>query len=352
MNLAWDQAAPGITAAFRTMMSNPYARGQQQQVDAETAIAKALWQIEANKANADAARARANQDNEQTAILQRRPAIVDELAAIQANMGVPQFQEARSRRNQGLPAQVFDNGQQTMIDPKADTNIGRALLQNLPLLGVETWNPQQIAQASGEYADQNRVTDMISGQLDPAAVQAAQFAAKGSPRYGVQGNTVIDQLIGVQGPTKVGEAEISRDRAAAGASAAQAARTQAAAGGADKFVIKETENADGTRSFYRIPVKGNEGPIDTGGAQPPAKRDPNDVQGNAEYKAAYPYGAGANDPTQVEFLAMRKAGLDPGVEFKAILEEANNALKGGASLEAVRARLKQYGINPARIKAK
>lgn len=349
MQFAWDQAAPGITAAFQQLMANPYGQGQKAQVDAETALARAMWGIEQNKAGIEAAQARAAKDNADTAVVTGRPALVDELALLAARQrgftgGQDSFNEGRARMKQGLPARVYDSGEQSMIDPKAETEITRALVEHLPLLGVENWNPQQIAQARGEYGEQNRLADVQSGAVPVEQYQAEQFARKGQPRYGVQGNEMIDQLgaIPFQGQTALGKSMIRENDA-------QGARASAAAGGADKFKLEAMDDGNGGTVLVRVPIKGPEGVVPLpDGVKPRPKRDP-EVQGNAEYKAAYPYGATSSDPSQPEFLAMKKAGKDPVVEFPKIMADARKALKAGKDPAAVRARLQQYGINPARL---
>lgn len=335
MQVAWDQAAPGITEAFRTMLANPYAQGQRAQIDAETAIAKALWGIEQDKAQIAAARARAAEDQAKTAILTGRPALVNERMALQAGRTPQQITQFRDSFNAGSPGAPYAQGAQTAIS--------RALIENLPLLGAETWNPDQIAKATGEYADINRAADALGNPAAIANLQQLEFARKGNPRYGVQGNTVVDQLLGVGDPTAVGRSMINENTQQAAAAATRAA-------GADKFTIKEGEDDQGNPTFVRIPMQGPAGVVDTG-AKPRPRRDPAELQGNAEYKAAYPFGATANDPSQAEFLAMKKAGKDPVVEFTKILQDARRAIKAGKDPAAVRQRLQQFGINPARLDA-
>jgi hypothetical protein len=330
-------------------ISNPYGQGQRAQLDAETAVAKALWGIEQDKAQIGHHNAQAAKIGTEDAILRARPDIVAELALLEAQNngftgGMDALNEARGRMKQGLPAVVFDNGQQTAIDPQAQTAVSRALIGQLPNLGVEHWNPENMADARAKNGAQFRLEDVQGGRVPLDQYQAEQFAKGGHARYGVQGNTVVDQLRGVQGPTAVGQSMIGENNAQAGAANARAQ-------GADKFQLIPMPDADGNMTLQRVPVKGDAGTVPLPeGVRPAPKRDPNDLQNNAEYRAAYPMGAGPNDPSQQEWVGMRKAGYDPAVDFKRLVKEANDAIKKGAAADAVRDRLKSFGINPNRIK--
>jgi hypothetical protein len=303
MQFAWDQAAPGVTAAFRTMLSNPYQQGAQGQVQAESALAKVLWGIEQDKAQTAAAQALAARTGAEADILARRPDLLSQMGANETGMSVPSFNEAVQRRQSGLPAVVFDSGAQTMIDPKADTKIAQALTQLLPLAGVKDWNPDQIAKARGEYKGQSRVDDMIQGTLDPARVQAAQFAEKGSPRHGVQGDMVVDQLKGVLMPTPIGESRITENKA-------QAASADARSKGADKFQLIPMPDAQGNMTLQRVPVQGEAGPVPLpAGVAPAPRRDAASQDTRGDHARDWPDQYAQNMPSVEEYRQIRAAGM-------------------------------------------
>lgn len=302
MRFSWDDAAPGLANAFRTLGGGGYARGQDHQLKIESAIAKALWDAEQAKASAAASEALAAQRAAQTEILTRRPDLVNELMANQAGMSVPGFVEARGRRAQGLPARVFDSGTQSVIDPTADSAVSRALQQGLPLLGAEHWNPEQIADARGKYQGQFRLEDVQAGRVPLEQYQAEQFAARGNPRFGVQGNTIVDQLRGVQGPTQVGQAEIARDRAAAERSRAGAA--------AEGYKLVEGVDEQGKDDFEFVQVRGGpKGEKPTTRLKPRARREAEDLAVDSEYRLTF-----GQDPT------MRPKGAPAPVTFKSALQ--------------------------------
>jgi hypothetical protein len=237
--------------------------------------------------------------------MQRRPELMAERGALQAGVGVPQFSAGRERLRQGLPGVVVDDPaqQMTRIDTDASERIKRALIEGLPLLGAETWNPQQIAQATGAYADENRLADVVAGRLDPERLRVGQMAARGQNRYGVQGDEMIDQFKGFGGQTRQGESKIIENQA-------QAARARQGAN-LDRMTIKETVDEQGNPILYRVPIQGKEGPIE--GPAPRTRRKAEDLEIEREYIDTYgrdPLMRERGSPSQIEFknAAKRFAG--------------------------------------------
>lgn len=305
MNFSWDSAAPGLSQAFKSLAGDPYGKGQAAQVALESKIAQALWQAEQSKSAIAANDARTAETNAKTANITGRAGVIEQIMANIAGMGVPQFSEARGRVQQGLPAQVEDNGVQNVIVPGADQKITNALRQGLPMLSDPNANVQQIAAAAGLYGDQDRMSGMLSGAINPETVRQAQLAEKGGNRYGVDGDMSVDQFVGVGAPTAIGRSRIAVNDSAITENLARA--TKAGADNArGRFVIKETDTG-----FVRVPVEGEAGAIDLGGAMPRGRRDTQLADLRSEYTVMYgndPLLRPRNAPTFDQFVASKKTG--------------------------------------------
>ena len=336
MRFAWDDAAPGFEQAYRALLGGGYQRGQADQLKYESAVAKALADVDQSRASAAANTALASQRDAETAILTGRPDLVRELAALESGRTPQQIEAFRTSFNQGAPTAPYT--------PEARSAITRALISRLPMLGMDKWGADDIAKARGTYGDQFRLEDVQAGRVPLERYHAERFAEKGGARYGVDEGMPIDQLGGIGAtPTPVGNSMITRNLAAASRSNAGAV--------AEGYKLVEGVDDEGNPAFEFVQIKGNrkgEKPATT--LKPRSRRDVQQADARSAYTADYEF-PGESDPSLDEYTAMRTKGYNPRVDFKRLLKEAQDAIKRGADRNAVAARLKDdYGINPARLK--
>jgi len=202
--------AGGLTRLASSLMSGDQA--YQQGFDAEqertTKLAQAIAQARANNAQADKYGADAAKTDAERAVLQGRPGLYEEQAALASGFDVPTVQAFRTQVQTGRsptvpmgpPTEDGDMGAGSFVLPQAGrTKLAVALQQLLPLLAnTGDLKPDDLAKAAETYRGMGLSDAIIAGQADRNKVGGAQAAAAGKPAF--QRDTtgsVLDEFTGL-----------------------------------------------------------------------------------------------------------------------------------------------------------
>lgn len=247
-NTGGQQAADGIGNFFRAMALAPLQEAQAAEEAQTAGMKRDLIGAQTGLANANIGRvlAEAAIKQQEAKTLEGRPDVLNLMGATRAGMSVPEFQAGVNERKYGAPAVgpallpqpiegVGPSGRTAAFDDAILTLFGPAMATP-----ADKTNWDQIANARGEYRNQDLRDSVLSGRVDPARAGAAQAAVAGKPmisNIGTSGagfnvftgegkslNPGMEVLFGDQG-----RAGIALDQARAGASLAQAGASKASA---------------------------------------------------------------------------------------------------------------------------
>lgn len=215
---------------------------------AETKLAQALAQIRAADANAERDTEAAGLTRTQRGMLEQRPGMFEELAALQANVDLPTLRAFRQTVQtgeapmvpMGPPAEDGGMGMGSVqFSPEQRGRLAQALTRVLPLSGnTGDINPQQWAAALGAFREQDLGDDVLAGRRTAGAVGSSQAAVAGRPLFNSDANGAVLDLFGGALDTSnpmAGAAinlrnqQAGQARAAAAENWAQAAAARAAA---------------------------------------------------------------------------------------------------------------------------
>lgn len=239
--------APGISRGAMSAGMGGFAQqaGYDQGMTLQSKLAQALSAARANNAKAD-------QDDAETDVLQNRPAIAEEQAAMSAGGTVPQLQAFRRYTRSGDASDLRAPDMSTINDgppapgaplsPELQTKFGNALRQMLPVLtNVKDNKADDLANAAKIYQQVDGAQAVMDGKQPAGLLAQAIAASAGKPMVRAIGNTgeVFDQYTAkgsVASPglrqlygDKVGS-EVRENNAQAGSAGASAANSMASAG--------------------------------------------------------------------------------------------------------------------------
>lgn len=239
--------APGLSRLAAALAGDGRQQGFENQMTLESRMAQALANARASDAHAGLFDAQAEAARQKTDAASRRPALVDEQAAIGAGTTIPIVRAFRDQLqgHQGPPQ--FD------IDPAIQTKIGQQLQRLLPLLaGTDDIKVDDWAQAQGRYGDRDLRDSVVAGRVDPAAVGRAHAAMGGKPLFNSDANGAVLDIFGgaldTANPMAQSSIGLKRDQGAQ--ARAGAAKNYAQAGKANA----EAENIRAGRAGAKPPV--------------------------------------------------------------------------------------------------
>lgn len=277
-------ATGGMSQLAASLMRGPQV--EQQAYDAEmgsqTRLAQALAQI-------GMANAKTDQTNAETAVLQGRPGLVEEQAALSAGVDIPTIRAFRERLAGGAP--VVPMGPEApdgsmgagsaQFGAETTGNIARALQRLMPLsantgdIKVDDW-----AQALGRFREQDLGDAVLNGTRTAGDVGRAQAAVAAKPLYNADSTGAVLDLFGggLATDNPMAGATIGLRKEQAGQAKAGAAENYAQAENARASAAKtRAEAAEGAGAGgkapqgYRWKADGGLEPIPGGPADPAVK---------------------------------------------------------------------------------
>lgn len=281
--------ARGAEGGFGRLAQAIGGRGQayQQGYDSELALQSKLAQqmaaARAADANADLDTARAGKVRSEQALIDQRPALVNELVAGAAGTDVPMVEAIRRFVTTGQRAQV-PMGPETeagdmgvgsqQFDPEVQSRVAQQLMRLVPLSASGgDINPQQWANALEAYRGMDLGDDVLRGTRTAADVGRAQAAVGAKPLFNADSTGAVLDLFGgglaTDNPMAQGTIKLRNEQA--GAQRANAVQSYAAA---DKSRADAAETRSGggrAPSGYRWAAGGALEPIPGGPADPTTK---------------------------------------------------------------------------------
>lgn len=198
----------------------------------QSRIAAALAQI-------DAQRAQAAKHGAETAALERRPGMFEELASANAGVDVPNLRAFRQGLQTGTPGSVpmgpeAPDGSmgvgRAQFTPETSSAIVQALTRFAPLqVSSGDIKPDDWAQALSAFRDMDLGDAVLGGKYQPGQVGAAQAAVAGKPLYNSDSTGGVLDLFGgvLDASNPIAQATIAERRAAADQHRASAAKSRA-----------------------------------------------------------------------------------------------------------------------------
>lgn len=300
------------------MGGNAYDQGFEQSASLQSKLAQALSVQRANEA-------KAAQDAAETRILEARPDLAEEQAALQAGVTVPQVRAARAFTRTGRPSALevpdlsnLDVGPPPSVaaSPEQQTKIGAALRQMLPVLtNVKDNKADDLANAAKIYQQVDGAQAVIDGKAPVTNFGRAMAAAQGKPLFNA-GTTgaVLDNFAGtLDTANPLAGSTIALRGAQAGAQKANAAQSYAAAGASSAL-------ADQRRA---VTASGRSGP---GGKVPIGYRYTTGEDGEARLE---PIPGGPKDPNSQTGKPL------PASAAKGYLDNQTNLRRAEKALELV-----------------
>jgi hypothetical protein len=299
-------------------------------------------------ASADRDQAEAEFTGLKTDGLRQRPAMFEEVAALQGGVDLPTLRAFRETVQTGTAPQVpmgppAEDGGMGLGSAQFSTEqrgrMAQALARLLPMAGnTGDMNPQQWAQALASFGNEDLRGDVLDGRRDPKAVALAQRAVAGEAAYAPAEYGVTDLFSGKvdatgepakrfgayrDSTTAAQRANARQSDASAAASLASAARTRAQANDEQSNARLPanhewgpTDPATGRRTVR--PIIGGPADPNTKGAK--LSRPPTEGQAKS-------IGFGSRMQVADEILSELEAeGVDRSGAIKGVAETAGNIL--------------------------
>ena len=236
-------ATPGLSRLAQALATGDgaYQQGYDQQLGLQSKLAQMMAAARASDAQAQEHMARAGVESTKGAMLQNRPALVDELTANAAGTDVPMVQAIRSFVQTGQRPQVpmgpeTEDGQMGVgshqFDPAMQTRVSRELQRLAPVLmsggdvKVDDW-----AKANEAYRNMDLGDQVLNGQRTAGEVGKSQAAIAAKPMFNSDANGSVLDLFGgaLDTSNPMAQGTIALKKEQAGAQKANAAQSYASA---------------------------------------------------------------------------------------------------------------------------
>ena len=184
-----------------------YQQGFDAEQDRRTKLAQAVAQANANNAQASKYTADAAETDAKRQVLQGRPYLYEEQAALASGLDVPTVQAFRTQTRTGQapavpmgpPTADGEMGSGRFVLPQAaQTKLAASLQQFLPLLAnTGDLKPDDLAKAAETFRGMSLSDAIIAGQANRNTVGGAQAAVAGKPAYQRDSTgSVLDEFTG------------------------------------------------------------------------------------------------------------------------------------------------------------
>lgn len=204
-----NAATPGLSKLAMALAGGDqaYQQGFDQAATGQSRIAQAIAAARASDAQTGFHNAQAREENLKADALARRPDLFDEQVANSAGVDIPTVQGYRSQVKTGQaplvpmgpPTEDGSMGAGSLVIPDATkSKLVGAIQQYLPLLANGgDLNPEQLAKANTEYAQNGRLEGILGGTLDRNKVAGAEAAIAAKPLFNQNADgAVLDQYGG------------------------------------------------------------------------------------------------------------------------------------------------------------
>ncbi len=253
----------GLSGGLGRLTQAVAARPYQQAFDTESALQSQLAQTAARVLQAQSAAGKDDAEAEKiragTALLGRRPEMVDELTALGSESSIPLVRAVREASRTGQQAMIpgvqlegpTKDGQPlgALVPAEQRSKIAQQLMRLAPVLmsagdiDVDKW-----AKAQGGYRDMDLGDDVLAGRRTAGAVGASQAAVAGRPLFNSDASGAVLDLFGggLATDNPMAQGTIALRGAQAGAQRANAVQSYAAADASRASADKtRAEAADG-----------------------------------------------------------------------------------------------------------